>query len=397
VTVGDRVEHSRAVLSERLQARRGEIEQTILTRIRTLAEAEGPLDPDYGTGLRAAVPAAIDYGLAGIQESDGRLPSVPVALLTQARVAARCGVSLDTVLRRYIAGYTLLSDFLIGEAEASGILRGAALQRLLRAQATLFDRVIAAVTEEYGREAGSHRAPTEQRRVERVQRLLAGELLDTSELLYDVEAFHLGTIASGEGGAEAIRDLAAVLDRRALIIPRGDETVWAWLGGRCGVDSEELERALGDSWPAGVALAVGESRQGLVGWRLTHQQAQAALPIALGNPHSPVRYSKVALLASMLQDDLLSTSLRELFLDPLSEERDGGEVLRETLRAYFTAERSASSAAAALGVNRHTVTNRLRTVEERIGRSLSTCSTEMDAALRLDGLGRHILPYRSLK
>ena len=46
---------------------------------------------------------------------------VPVALLAQARLAARVGVSLDAVLRRYFAGYTLLGDFLIEEARALGL------------------------------------------------------------------------------------------------------------------------------------------------------------------------------------------------------------------------------------------------------------------------------------
>jgi hypothetical protein len=35
------------------------------------------------------------------------------------RLAARKGVRLDTVLRRYLAGYTLFGDFLIEETEAA--------------------------------------------------------------------------------------------------------------------------------------------------------------------------------------------------------------------------------------------------------------------------------------
>ena len=117
--------------------------------------------------------------------------------------------------------------------------------------------------------------------------------------------------------------------------------------------------------PAKVSLAAGEAAQGIAGWRLSHRQAMAALPIALREPGSIVCYSEVALLASMLQDDLLATSLHERYLVPLNAGRDGGEVARETLRAYFAANRNASSAAAALGVNRRTVTNRLQAIEER--------------------------------
>jgi DNA-binding PucR family transcriptional regulator len=49
-------------------------------------------------------------------------------------------------------------------------------------------------------------------------------------------------------------------------------------------------------------------------------------------------------------------------------------------------DRNVTSAAAALGVNRHTVSNRLRAVESRIGRPISSCVAEIDAALRLEDL-----------
>jgi DNA-binding PucR family transcriptional regulator len=71
---------------------------------------------------------------------------------------------------------------------------------------------------------------------------------------------------------------------------------------------------------------------------------------------------------------------------PLAEERDGGETLRETLRAYFATGHNASSAAAALGVRRHTVASRLRAIEERLKRTLSSCAAALELALRLEEL-----------
>jgi hypothetical protein len=227
---------------------------------------------------------------------------------------------------------------------------------------------------------------SEERRAERVQRLLAGEPLDTSELNYDFNAHHLGVIASGPGAADAIRGLADSFDCRLLLVCRDERAAWAWLGARRRVDPIELERLAVHSWPPRVPLAIGEPSQGLTGWRLTHRQAQAAMAIAVRSPKSLIRYVDVALLASMAQDDLLATSLRELYLIPLSAERDGGAVLRETLRAYFSAERNLSSAAAALGVNRRTVANRLRVIEARLGRPLAGSMADIEAALRLDRL-----------
>ena len=85
----------------------------------------------------------------------------------------------------------------------------------------------------------------------------------------------------------------------------------------------------------------------------------------------------------MLQDDLLATSLRELYLNPLNEERSGGEVARATLRAYFDCDRTISSAAKVLAVDRKTVANRLQAIEHLLGCPLTACSAELETALRL--------------
>jgi DNA-binding PucR family transcriptional regulator len=67
-------------------------------------------------------------------------------------------------------------------------------------------------------------------------------------------------------------------------------------------------------------------------------------------------------------------------------------VLRETVRAYLAAERNATSAAAALGVARHTVESRIRRAEGQLGRLLPACVAEIEVALRLDELGCFVTP-----
>ena len=373
---------ARAELVVRLLARREEIEAAALNRFHAIAGPEESLDPTYAEGLRAAVCAALDYGLTAIESASDRRTPVPDPLLAQARLAARSGVSLDTVMRRCFAGYTLLGDFVMGELEAGELLEEVEVKRLLRAQATLFDRLMAALAEEYTRELSERLDSTEERRAERVRRLLDGELLDTQELAYDLDAHHLAIVAQGEGALEAIRRSAAVLDRLLLAVSAGEETVWAWLGGRHPLDPEELLCRAATGWPADVSLAIGEPAKGLPGWRLSHRQALAALPIARRSPQGRARYADVGLLAAILQDDLLASSLQAIYLAPLETERDGGEVLRETLHAYLEADRNVSSAAAALGVSRRTVSNRIRAVEA-LGVPLGERRVELEAALRL--------------
>jgi PucR C-terminal helix-turn-helix domain/GGDEF-like domain len=385
------VEQARALVGARLRERRSEIEQAVLVRASALLETTDSLDPQFLDGQRMAVAAAVEYGLAAIELGAERTPEVPAIFHSHARLTARSGVSLDTMLRRYFAGYTLLGDFLVREAEACAV-HGSVLQCVMRGMATVFERLLTTMTEEYMREANSGLSSSEERFAARVRRLLDGELIDTSEFDYEFDAWHVGVLAVGEDAPAAVRALAGALDRRLLLVSGGERPVWAWFGGRRKIATTELERVLKSTWPRGVSLAIGEPAEGLPGWRLTHEQARAVLPVAMRSPDTYIRYADAALLASMLQDDLLATSLRELYLMPLAGERDGGEILRQTLRAYFAADRNASSAAAALGVSRHTVANRLRLVEERIGKQLNVAGGELEAALRLEELDERVMP-----
>lgn len=375
-----------AILLARIAQRREELEAAILTRIKSDGAPTKAADPEYAEGLRGAVPVAVDYCLTAIECAEANPPPIPSSLRAQARIAARNEIPLDTVLRRYFAGYTLLGDMLIEELETAGLRRGADLQRLLRLLAASFDRLLAAISEEYREEDHIRSRSSEQRRAELIQRMLAGEPLNPPELDYDFSAHHMGLVAKGPGADSALRELAACLNRRLLSLSHEDDTIWAWLGGNNPPNLGDLRRHLTTSWPEEARLALGEPGRGFAGWRLSHQQARAALPIALRVPEPFVRYGEVVLLATVLQDDLVAISLREMYLAPLQRSRDGGKTLLDTLRAYFAADRNVSSAASALGVKWETVGNRLRAIEAVLGQSIVSCSTELECALRLHEL-----------
>jgi hypothetical protein len=375
-----------ASLGACLRERREEIEQTIATRVMALSRPAADSGLEYADGLRAAIGAGIEYAIAGIEGGEvTEAPPVPAPMLAQARLAARSGVGLDTVLRRYLAGHALLGDFLLEEAE--GRIPSRELKRPLRRLAAAVDRVLTAVSAAYTEEAEGRRRDAGGRRAELIERLLAGEPLDAGELGYDLDAIHLGLLAAGPGAANSLRDLARSLDARLLSVQRREGTVWGWIGRRERLDFEDARRLAQESWSPEATLALGEPEEGSAGWRLTHHQARAAFPIAQRRPGTPVRYTDVALLAAMLRDDLLATSLRRLYLEPLSAERDGGATLRETLSAYYSAERNVASTAAALGVSRQTISSRLKLAEERVG-PLGTHAAEIEAALRFWDLGQ---------
>jgi len=372
-------------LLARLQRRRPELEQAILARVYAVADPRGVSDPEYALGIREAVSAGVNHWLS-LFESPDEAP-VPPTLLAQARYAARSDVELDTVLRRYFAGYTLLAEFLVGEAEAGLQIEPEELKRLTRSQAVLFDRLVAAVAGEYRREAEDRVRSIDAGRAERVRALLAGEPIDLGGLGYEfADGWHFGAAAAGPGARAALRDLSGRLDRSLLLVDGAGGSVWAWFGGARPVGADEARATCAVHWPTQVALGLGEPGKGLVGWRQTHRQALAALPVAIHGSVKQVSYIDCALLASVLADEVLASSLRARYLVPLRSHRDGGEALRRTLNAYFAAERNVSSAAAALGVSRQTVKNRLCLAEEIIGRSLPDCASDLEIALQLGEL-----------
>jgi hypothetical protein len=378
------VEEACSTLASRLRERLPEIHAAVATRVYAIADPNEVSDSAYLQGLDAALAAAIAHRLDVLELGQRHAPPVPPVLLAQARLDARDGVSLDTVLRRYFAGITLFGDFLVEEAVRAEV-PNAALRRLLGTQATLGDRLLAVISAEYAREAKNRPSGASERRRECVKSLLAGELVDHSELGYDLDAHHLALMAKGEGSPEAMRVLAGKLDRRLLAVCREEEPIWAcWLGGTRPLEVEQALRVLGEISLDRVFVTVGEPAEGLTGWRLSHRQAKAALPIAERGGQPIVRYADVALLASILRDDLVATSLHQLYLEPLERARDGGKVARATLRAYFAAERNISSTAAVLGVDRRTVTNRIRAIEDLFGRPLKKFATELETALLLD-------------
>jgi hypothetical protein len=338
--------------------------------------------------LRPTISAGFDFGLATIERGpDGRPPPIPDQLLLQARLAARSGISLHAVLRRYCSGNTLMTDILIAEAEDPRLPR-TELKGLFRSLAMGFERLLSAVSEEYDREAAQAAATTEEHRAELIDRLLAGELIEGSELSYDFSTWHLGLVAFGSAAVDVVRTIAEQADANLLLLRRRDGVVWAWLGARRRDPLAKRPQSLPDTC-SNAAVGLGEPAQGLPGWRLTHRQAAAALPLAIKGEGPIASYAEAPLLVTALQEDLLATSLHQLYLAPLTIERDGGAAAKDTLRAYFAADGNASSAAAALGVNRHTIAARLASIEERLECRLDAFSAEIQTALRLDTLAQH--------
>ena len=325
------LESVRADLAGRLRLRRSEIAEAVFARFRDIGfdPADGE-DAAYVAGSRAAITEALDYGLGAIERGEEWFGSIPPAAVAQARRAARNGVTLDKVLLRNNAGHTVLEDFVVQEvdfASQSIVLRG-----VFGTLGALLDHFTALMAHEYQREVERTAHSPELRRTELVQRLLAGAPVDTAKLSYEFDAEHLGVIASGANARETVRSLAAGLGREPLSVSPCEDTVWAWFGGRRAPDVEAIGRLLSANEPAGVSLAVGGSGRGIEGWRLTHRQAQAAMLVAQRRPQALTRYADVSLLAAVLSDQELASSLVEVPEGQRGVPRDAARLLRRRLQ-----------------------------------------------------------------
>jgi hypothetical protein len=369
-------------LARRLRQRRGEIERALIhTCVR--GDPSGVRDPEYHTSLSNTLAAVTAYNLDCIERGDDASDPIPSLAIAQARRAARDGIALDTFLIGVISAHTLMNEFILDEA---GDLDSEVLGGVQALQGSILRRFASNLSREYRREENKLGESSARRRTALVERLLSGAPVPLEGLRYAMKMWHIGLVARGVKGAEVTKGLAEVLGTAVLTVPRDEETVWAWLGSHRRISSDLVEHALSKRRDVKARFAVGEPAEGLEGWRATHLEAKATLAVAIRSSATVTRFSRVALEAIALQTPDLVRSLQVTYLGPLSSNQRRASVFRETLRAYLSAGRNASSAAVSLRVTRRTVENRLRAIEKVLERPLDTCAGELDLALRLESL-----------
>ena len=354
-------------LVDRLRARHAEIARAIYDRLReAVPDSVGARDLTYQAGALAAVNAVLSYSFDVIEHGPGWSVPIPPDAVSQARRAARAGVSQGAVLRRYLAGHARLGEFVAEETTRIGLARTApALLEISRTRETLLEYLTAAIEHEYDQEHQRIAHSPEHRRAELVRRLLDGDPVARSEpagLCYPVDTWHVGVIATGASAKDALGRLKA--NRQLLSVPQSDETVWAWLGGQQQLTHADIERVYSDSESGDVLLAIGEPGRGIEGWRRTHHQAQQAHRVALLAPQPLTRYADIALLMPWLEELDEARALIDLYLSPLHRLKDGGAASRRVMRAYFETARNVSAAARKLGLERRTLAYRLQAIED---------------------------------
>lgn len=380
------------VLVRHLGERREEIALAIHARLHeAVPHPVNSADATYQSGVLAAIVAVLDYALQGIPQGPNWRGPPPQEALAQARRAARAGINVGVVLRRYVAGRGVLGEFVMEAAEACG-LSADERRELRKTQETLLERLTEAIEAEYMSERERLTRSPELRCAEIVRRLLTGEALEPSEMAelnYKIHgSWHLGLMFAG-GGADDFLHTLTVRYGRALLVAAFDGYTSAWVGGTMRPNPDDLAR-LWTNGKTDISLGLGEPGKSLEGWRLTHDQARDAMRIAQRSEKRLATYGDDRLLAATLLNETLVRSLNQTYLRPLAGQRDGGMTLRRTLRIYIDSECNATCAAHALEVGRRAVKSRVQTAEELIGSPLRSCLAELDVALRLAELERGV-------
>lgn len=354
-----------------------------MARVRHLADPAAGADRVQTAGLRRAIAAAVGYGIEGIERGSEWPALIPPVAAHQARRAAKEGISLDLVLRRYTAGNKALEEFVVAEAEG---IPSQVLCQILSDQAPRVDRLLEFVAEEYKDEFEQrHRSPS-QTKADQIMRLLQSECpTGTIDLDYEFDAWHIGLVVRGPKADLTMRTCAERLGCRLLYAVHDSETVWAWLSNGSSPDAAKVEACLVKSVSPELSVAIGEPRLGLDGWRLSHREADMAMQVMLQSGQRLVRAPDVVLHFAVMRDDTIVRTLVDSYLGPLKTDRSAPKLI-EALRAYLASGGNAASAAAALGVKRHTVHRRIRRVEETLGRPLHSCMAELHIALQIDEL-----------
>lgn len=370
-----------ATVAARLPARLDEIVDAMLGRVWANPALADWTRDETRDPARAIARASIESELRALEA--GELPETcPEEDLAIAHAAVAYGAPVTVVLHCYRAGQAALWDAWLDEIDRLGPAADDR-RRLLDAGSGFLneyvDRCAAWVELEHTRERERRIRSQEQRRMSVVRDLLDGLPADADVLGYELEADHTALIVQGPRAEAATAELRARATGDVLSLSADPVTWWLWTAGD--LDLEGYVPA------PGTRVAVGAPARGRDGFRRTHADARAAARVAAHRPQPVLRYRDVALEALAGQDEQRARDFVEQELGPLLGETPGGGTLIETLEAYYAAGQNAVSAAAALGVRDRTIANRLRRVEQALGRgSIVARRAEIETALRLTRL-----------
>ena len=324
----------------------------------------------------------------------------PTALEFAAEVG-RQGIPEHKLERSYRVGTEALWDEWMVVVERHCGETGEPLVDLVRASIPIVfgfvDRMLFASLASYHQAVAARHQTREYRRARLVAQLLDGTLTDpgveTERFIgYRLGQHHLAGVLDAGDRADDQRLIdafkAAANAGELLVLDHGSAATEFWLGLRSPLTQATRNALHAQAAASGRRIAFGDAGQGLSGFRASAAAAHDAARIqAMLADHAPqVAWAEdlmIEMLALANPDG--ARGLVHRVLGPTLEDGLLTARVRETLEAWLVTG-SYVSAAAMLGVHEQTVRQRLRRLEDALGRSLHDRRTELHVALRLSQL-----------
>jgi DNA-binding PucR family transcriptional regulator len=324
----------------------------------------------------------------------------PAALAFAAEVA-RQGIPEQMLERSYRVGTEALWDAWMVVVERHCEQTGEPLVDLVRASIPIvfgfIDRMLFASLASFHQAAATRRQSRGFRRARLVEQILDGTLADPAPeterfIGYRLELHHVAVVLDAGDWAEDQR-LANELKAAAraadlLVLERGGAPTEFWLGLRAPLTPARRAALHAPAVASGRRIAFGEAIPGLAGLRASTTAARGAarIQMMLADDASQVVWADDVLIEMLALGNTDGAGELVGRVLGLALDRDllTGRT-RETLEAWLVTG-SYVGAAAMLGVHEQTVRQRLRRLEDALGRSLHNRRTELHVALRLSRL-----------
>lgn len=361
--------------------------------LREVPDYFAALDPTLDVLAREATRTNLLQIAAGLWD-EGRFQGTPKAAVDEARAVAQMGIPWVPFQRCYSVALATWWEEVYHEIVTWNDKADSKDHLVLLVSRFLFayfDLHLSALEREYSSERERTQRLHQRQRLSLIRHLLDGAPVSEKELDYPVSAQHLAMVIWGRDPERTAGRLAALVPGRAMSVPGTGESVWLWMGARR-IDGSVVESLRVAMPETGTFVAVGEPGPGLDGFRRSHREALGALRIGMMTGDSVTLYRDVQLETLALHDERAARELVESVLKRLAGPDRRSQALRETLKAYFRAGQSRSSAANELGVHERTVSYRLGTIETALGHTISERRDELGLALRI-----HTLLERSRK
>lgn len=320
--------------------------------------------------------------IAGLDGTGAAPLEAPAESRHVVRMAADLAIPVAPITAAYRVGQSVLEEWMfaaVGRVAAGDVARTHALTAAHRFLFAYVEAVVPLVEQQYRRDRYGAARSADQRRLQLVRRILAGDPVPVTALAYPLEDMHhIGVLVEGEDrhGAPELVPAGDVV--AALWVPAAAGTWWGWVAT---VERPTLEVPAGPARPTGV----GEPMRGRAGFRRTHDQARRAFAVAQ-RTRGVARFGHVGIEALSLADAPGAHELVIAVLGPLAGGDARTATLRATLEAYLASGQNAAAAGAVLGVSDRTVANRVRSAEDHLGFAVVSRSVDLGAALRVHRL-----------